>query len=513
MYKHLFLIFLGVLAAVAARGQQEALPRSTPEKEGVSSAAVLRYLDAVEKSGIEHHSFMLVRHGKVVAEGWWSPMQADEPHNQYSVSKTFLSTAVGFAVEEKKLSLDDPVVSFFPGKTPDSIPPFLKDMRVKDLLIMAAGQDPAPGFTFETTDWVRAFLAIPVKYRPGSRFLYNSYASYMLSAILQRATGQPLVDYLEPRLFRPLGIERPAWEKGAADIAAGGWGLYARTEDMAKLGLLYLQKGRWNGRQLLPAAWFDEATASHIEQHPELPAAQRRNSDWEQGYGYQLWRSRHGGYRADGAYGQFILVLPEQDAVVALTARNTADMQRQLDLVWTYLLPAFGPAPMASDGASYRALHRKLASLHLPAPAGAASFPGKNSREQHYRFTGDPDLLRGLSYRIWDKTCYLTLQTGNKSYPFELGWKKWVYGQTMRPGPYFLSPRRNTDGLLPGRVAGMYYWTDPQTLVFTWLYPSDGEREVLTCRFQGKEVEASFWNSSRQPGDAVVLKGTWTGEK
>lgn len=513
MYKHLFLIYLGMLTAVTVRSQQEALPRSVPEKEGVSSSGVLRYLDAVEKSGIEHHSFMLVRHGKVVAEGWWDPIQASDRHNQYSVSKTFLSTAVGFAVQEKKLSLDDRVVSFFPEKTPDSIPPFLQDLRVKDLLIMAVGQDPAPRFTFETTDWIRAFLATPLKYEPGSRFLYNSYGSYLLSAVLQQATGQRLTDYLEPRLFQPLGIRGAVWEKGAADIPAGGWGLHVTTEDMAKLGLLYLQKGNWNGRQLLPAAWFDEATASHILPHPEMPVAGRRSSDWEQGYGYHLWRSRHDSYRADGAYGQFILVLPEQDAVVALTARNTVDAQRQLDLIWTYLLPAFGPAPMPSDGASHHRLHRRLASLQLPGPSGAASFPGKNSREQQYRFTGDPEILRGLSYRIWDKTCYLTLQAGNKSYPFVLGWKKWIYGQTMWPAPYFLSPGRNPDGLLPARIAAMYYWTDPQTLVLTWLYPSDGEREVLTCRFHGKEADVALWNSSRQPGDSLVVKGTWVREK
>lgn len=516
MYKYLFWIFLGgviSLTAATVREPQRNLPRSVPEKEGVSSAVLLRFLEAVEKSGIDPHSFMLVRHGKVVAEGWWSPFRAVDRQNQHSVSKAVLSLAIGLAVQEKKLSVDDRVVSFFPEKLPDSIPPYLQELRIRDLLTMTVGQDPAPAFTRDDLDWVGAFLTTPLRDRPGSRFLYNTYASYLLSAVLQRVTGQPVVDYLGPRLFEPLDIRDAVWENGASDINAGGWGLRIRTEDMAKLGQLYLQQGSWNGRQLLPAAWIEEATASHILQHPDWPAARRDSSDWEQGYGYQLWRSRHDSFRADGAYGQFMLILPEADAVVVMTARNTGDPQRQLNLVWDYLLPAFRPASLPENSGNDQALRRKLETLHTGLPEGIASFAGENTPERTYRFTDNAASVHRMSYRIWNKTCYLTLQGKNAGYPIVLGWKKWRYGKTMRPNPYFSSLRRFSDGLLPSEVAGMYYWKDADTLVMTWMYPEDGEREHLTCRFRGDDVEAVFWDSSRKPGDSIRMQGRMTGRK
>lgn len=325
----------------------KALPRSTPEAEKVNSKGIANYLAAVKASGQDLHSLMILRNGKVVTEHWFGDNAANKPHVLHSVSKTFTATAIGFAVDEGLIKVSDKVISFFPDKLPAVVSDNLKAMEIRHLLTMTAGHDTDPTRSIRSEaglDWVEAFLAFPVDHQPGTEYVYNSLATFMLSAILQKVTGERVLDYLQPRLFRPLGIVGAVWDENPQGISVGGWGLHVKTEDMAKLGQFYLQRGQWNGRQLLPTAWFDEATAAQV---PSLPAGTKRenlkvkqkDSDWLQGYGYQLWRSRHNSYRADGAFGQFILILPEKNAVIVATA-NIQDMQSEINLMWKHLLPA-----------------------------------------------------------------------------------------------------------------------------------------------------------------------------
>ena len=325
----------------------KSLPRSTPQQENVSEKGIQNYLEAVKKSRQDLHSLMILRHGKIVAEHWFGDNSADKPHIMNSVSKTFTAAAIGFAVAEGKLKVTDKVISFFPDKLPANISPNLEALEIRHLLTMSVGHDAnaaREASRKEGADWVEAFLAAPITEKPGTEFEYNSLATYMLSAILQKVTGEKLIDYLYPRLFRPLGIIGATWENSPQGINIGGWGLYIKTEDMAKLGQFILQKGKWNGRQLLPESWFDEATRSHIA---SLPAGVKRenltikakDSDWLQGYGYQMWRCRHNAVRADGANGQFIIILPDKNAVIVTTA-HISDMQAEINLIWKYLLPA-----------------------------------------------------------------------------------------------------------------------------------------------------------------------------
>jgi CubicO group peptidase (beta-lactamase class C family) len=348
------------------------LPRSSPETQGVSSSALLAFIEAADKDIDAMHSFMLVRHGHVVAEGWWSPYSAEAPHALFSLSKSFTSTAVGLAIEEGKLRLDDEVLKFFPEDAPDSPSANLKSMRVSDLLRMSTGHQVEPPRPPDQV-WTKIFLARPVPHKPGTHFLYNTSATYMLSAIVQKATGTTVLDYLRPRLLEPLGIENPTWATSPQGISLGGYGLSIRTEDIARFGQLYLQKGKWNGRQLVPATWVESATSRQTSN------GSNPKSDWDQGYGYQFWRSRHGAYRGDGAFGQFCIVMPEQDAVVAITS-GTKNMQAVLNLVWDKLLPALKPESLPPDEDSRRKLEQALAGLALPpqkGPASPAHFPDK----------------------------------------------------------------------------------------------------------------------------------------
>lgn len=343
------------------------LPRSSPEEQGVSSSALLSFVEAADKDIDSLHSFMLVRHGQVVAEGWWSPYDAQTPHSLFSLSKSFTSTAVGLAIAEGKLSLDDEVLKFFPEDAPAEPGQNLKAMRVSDLLRMSTGNQTEPPRPRDQL-WTKAFLNHPVPFKPGTHFLYNTSATYMLSAIVQKATGMTVLDYLRPRLFDPLGIANPTWEASPEGITAGGYGLSICTEDIARFGQLYLQKGEWQGRQLVPAAWVAAATAR------QTANGSNPKSDWDQGYGYQFWRSRNGAYRGDGAFGQYCIVLPEQDAVIAITS-GVRDMQSVLNLVWDKLLPALNPSPLPADNASHQRLIDALKKLTLRMPKGDASPP------------------------------------------------------------------------------------------------------------------------------------------
>ena len=392
--------FLDRQLKLKGRAEATGLPRSTPEAQGVSSAQVKAFVDAANEQVDAMHSFMLVRHGHVVAEGWWSPEAADKPHVLWSLSKSFTSTAVGLAVAEGKLGIDDKVLEFFPDDGPNEPSDNLQAMRVRDLLTMSAGHTDEPWWTGDDV-WTKKFLAAPLPHEPGSKFRYNTPATYMLSAIVQKVTGQRVVDYLQPRLFEPLGIDRPTWDQSPQGISIGGFGLYLRTEDIAKFGQLYLQKGQWNGKQLLPAEWIAQATSRQIDNR--RPGAS--DSDWGQGYGFQFWRCRHEAYRGDGKDGQFCIVLPEQDAVIAITAKSR-NMQKQLGLVWEHLLPAFHEQPLAENSAAAADLKDTLSKLEVTDPfQRRPAYVGPPKQPDHATtnraFQGIPSLAVSRGGRLW----------------------------------------------------------------------------------------------------------------
>lgn len=343
------------------------LPRSAPEAQGITSQAILGFVEALDKNINTMHSFMIVRHGRVIAEGWWKPEAADKPHVLWSLSKSFNATAVGLAIQAGKLSLEDPVLKFFPADAPPNPSDHLKAMTVRDLLTMTCGHDTEPK-TVGGSPSVKQFLAHPVPHQPGTHFQYNTMGSYVLSAIVTKVTGQTELEYLEPRLFTPLGITNPRWDASAEGNSLGGYGLWLRTEDIAKFGQLYLQKGKWQGRQLIPAAWVEQATSKQVPNDQESHS--QMGLDWRQGYGFQFWRCQHHAYRGDGAGGQFCVIMPDQDVVVALTADH-ADMQAELNAIWDHLLPAFQADALPADAAAQEKLQHAVALLVVrPAKSG-----------------------------------------------------------------------------------------------------------------------------------------------
>lgn len=295
--------------------------RATPESQGVPSAAIEAFVNACEKELDGIHGFVLLRHGKRVAEGWWHPFDADLTQHVFSHSKVFSSTAVGLLYDEGKIKLDDRLIDIFPDKAPAQPSEEAKLVRVRDLLTMNVGQNTEAIFVEPDGDWVQALLRNKFDRKPGTGFRYDSCASHVLAAIMERKTGRKLMDYLDEKLFRKIGIQGAWTNVGPDGIACGGWGMNFKTLDLARLGQLYLQEGLWEGEQVLSREWVQLAT-SH-----QTKTDRTDGGDWAQGYGFQFWRCRNNCYRADGALGQYTIVMPDQDAVLSITA-GLSDMAR-----------------------------------------------------------------------------------------------------------------------------------------------------------------------------------------
>jgi CubicO group peptidase (beta-lactamase class C family) len=468
---------LGLLAAgaVVVAEPARALPRSAPEAQGVASAAVVGFIDAAEAKINALHGVVIVRHGQVIAEGWWAPYAAEEPHLMYSLSKSFTSTAVGLAIADGKFSVDDPVLKFFPEEAPEKPSNNLKAMRVRDLLTMSTGHhaEDIAGFPFTSEEsLVKKFLALPVAHKPGTLFVYNTPATYMLSAIVQKVTGQTVLAYLTPRLFEPLGIEQPTWEASKQGISLGGYGLSLRTEDIAKFGQLYLQGGKWQGQQLVPKAWTETATARWMS-NGSNPAG-----DWDQGYGFQFWRCRNGAFRGDGAHGQFCVVLPEQDTVVAITA-GTRDLQGVLNVVWEKILPALQAGALPADAAAAAQLRQKLAGLTLKKPAAIATPAlARVIAGRRFVFPKNPQAIEALSLAPADDdagAAVMTVVIDGAESRVRLSGQGWMRGE-LENGPS------------AGRVAVSGAWTAADTFTLELVRYRTPFTARYRLRFAGDEV-------------------------
>lgn len=436
------------------------------------------FIDALER--LAHvHSVMVLRRGHVIAEGWWAPYRADLPHALFSISKSFTSTAIGLLIEDGRLSLDDLVVDLLPDDAPETVDERLAALRVRHLLSMSTGQ--ARDGLEEVGDaggWARRILAVPLAHEPGTRFMYQTGATYLLAAIATRLTGERLLGHLTPRLLAPLGIDGAAWERCPDGIDVGGFGLSMTTEDVAAFGQLLLQRGNWQGRQLVPAAWIGTATAAHVSNGDPALA-----SDWTQGYGFQFWRGRHDSFRADGAFGQLCVVLPRQEVVVAVTA-GLDDMQEELDVVWDALLPVLATdGPLAPDPAAHDRLTARLGSLCLPMPTGAPRSPRIGAtRELRYRVDGG-GVVR-LSVGPADEAMVLDLALPGLDARLRCGFGEWHEGGNA-----------STDGLRtgtdrgPSPLAGAYAWkTDDWLEMRAWAVDTAIGWDIDIC-FDGDRLD------------------------
>ena len=527
----LVIIFLVTGIQTRLSGQMtDKLPRSIPEAEGVSSAGIVDFLNAIDTGRQEIHSFMFVRHGKVIAEGWWDPYGPDYKHLLYSASKTFTATGIGLAVTENRLKLTDKVVSFFPYSLPDSIGSNMKELTVRDLLTMSVGQEtPGMGGGSEE-DWITAFIKNEPGHKPGTVFMYNNMATFMLSAIVQQVTGQTLFDYLKPRIFDPLAIKGMDWDRNGQGINLGMIGLRLRTEDLAKFGQLLMQNGKWNNRQLLPEAWVKEATSFKIESNQPSSKTPKELNDWSQGYCYQMWRGRNNSVRLDGMAGQFVLLFPDKDAFVVLTA-NARNTQEELNLVHNYLIPAIKSAKaLPSDPASYKTMLEKQSALKIKPPVSEVQdsrFAGIISGRE-FVLQDNEYQIQSVYFAFKDRECSFGIKRNNQVSVIRAGAGNWKVSNTKTSSllaPARTAASRSIDAAYavpqPVIKAGsVFAWTDPNTLEITarFVEESLGEQTIV-CRFSemngvtavtvgAKQMPGMAGAAGRMGPAAVQLRGT-----
>lgn len=458
------------------------LQYSTPEAQGISSSAIQSFVDAIEQKKLGVHSLILIRNSHIVAEGWWKPYARQLPHSMFSVSKSFTSTAIGLAVAEGRLSVDDAVISFFPSYVTPEIRENMGALQVRHLLSMSTGhaEDTMPALGSGSDDWVQTFLSTPITYAPGTHFLYNTGASFMLSAILQSLVGQTLIEYLRPRLFEPLGIENPTWESNPGGINLGGTGLSIKTLDLAKFGLLYLQRGMWNGQHLVPEAWIEEATTARISNGDDP------ESDWNQGYGYQFWRCRHHIYRGDGAFGQFCIVMPEQNAVLAITS-GTTDMQAILNAVWEYILPGMQTEALWDNAGETQALTERLAHLAIPLPEVSDGTPSIAARiaNRTIRLEANELQAKEVSFQFEeDSSIFTVLDDNGARHIIRCGKTDWIIGASA-----LWHLERSSE---PVAVAAHGGWVNEHTFAMNWQYIEKPFRHIVVFDFGADEVNVSI---------------------
>ena len=469
------------------------LPRSTPEAEGVSSSQIIDFLNAVDTGRVELHSFMFIRHGKVIAEGWWNPYSSEYKHIMFSASKTFTATAIGLAVSENRLKITDKVISFFPYSQPDSISDYMIEMTVQNLLTMSVGQDPEPRIMGSDGDWIESFLKTAPVHKPGTVFKYNNAATFMLSAIVQQVTGQTIFDYLQTRIFKPLGIRGIDWDLSPQGINLGMIGLRLRTEDMAKFGQLLLLNGVWKGKQLIPKEWIKEATSFKIQTSITGNKDSISLSDWGQGYCYQMWRGRNNTVRLDGLGGQFVVLIPDKDAIVVLTA-NAKNTQDELNLVHNYLIPAIkSEKPLPENTELNSTLHKKEAILNLKPLIHIVS-----KSEIESKISGKEFDFGKNTYNI--QSAYFTFNSDGFSFALKRDDNisivkctpdKWKLSK-IKSSSLLASPRvvsksidANYKLLQPLiKVAASYSWTDKNTLELTARFIEESlGSETIVCKF------------------------------
>ncbi len=477
------------LWCLAVNAEQLMLERAKPSAAGVSPEAVAQCLQfwqtMYQKSDDplvgSMHGFLLVRHQKVVAEGYFAPFREDIPHNLFSGTKSFTATAVGFALQENLLRLDDPVIKFFPEQCPKAISPELAGLTVRDLLTMQSGYtvDLAKPM-LDAADPVTGFLSVELKNKPGSKFMYNNGASHLLSVIITKVTGMSEEDYLKPRLFVPLGFGEYSWEKDKSGNSLGGWGLYLTSEDFAKFALFYLNHGQWDGKQLLSADYCQMATTRQTADLPDNPS-----------YGFQFWIGPGQNYRAAGFLGQFAVVMPEADAVLIVFAGTKLD-RKILTPVNDILLPSMlGNAAAGSDDA----LAGLLSGLQLERFMGS----------DRGRFAPG-SVVELVMDAVDGKTQTVKLTFTREGCKSEIdgnaqifGYARWVKGE--------IAPEYRSKVRAKSEIWNRAYWVSPDELVLDQLLIDDPYQDVYRLRFDVDTVTVTHQEWYRD--EPKIEHGSW----
>jgi hypothetical protein len=456
--------------AKVANGYQDGFTRARPENVGINPQSILDFLADLERSNLELDSFMLYRDGAVVAEGWWWPYRPDLIHMMHSLTKSVTVGAIGMALAAGKFKLTDKVVSFYPDELPAQVSDNLAAMTIEDLLTMKTGHDrETSGSNWRSikTSWVAEFHKIPVVYKPGTQWVYTSAATYMLSAIFSRTMGMSVYEHLKPTFFDPLDIHGEEWFTGPQDITPGANGLSWHTADCLKLGVLYLQGGKWNGKQILPPEWTEEC------HKPHTPGR----------YGYQWWLDPNNAFSARGLFGQLSFVWPDQKAVLACTSAVKASAA-VAEVVYRHFPAAFQNR-VSLNPRALAALTAKQKNLRLLEPLKPSESPlATQISGRTYYCDKNEDAVSQIRLDIRDNVCLFHLRNDRGDHKVKCGLGEWIESFTTITGAK-LHHGYESDMM---RVVAGGSWKDRNTLELTWQFTESVFRDTVVCRFDRKSM-------------------------
>jgi hypothetical protein len=476
------------------------LERVNPAGVGLSGNAILNYIEKLQASGTEMHAIMIARHGKICAEGWWKPYSPGLIHGLQSLTKSYVSTAIGILVLEGHALLDEKIVDILPEYMPENKSENLKSLTIHDLLCMGAGNKSMQDRT--SRNWLNDFFASDFPYTPGSHFYYSGVVTSVLGAVIRKKTSVGLMDYLKSHLFYKIGIEanRLKWIEHPNGMEYGGGGLFATTEDNLRLGQLYLNGGVWQGQHILSDAWIKAATSKQINNDQNFLADKRM------GYGYQMWMCQPSGvYRFVGAKGQFVIVVPNLDMVIAINQMASEESleQETLDITWQYLTEAQG-----SDSGDSR-LAAMMPSLSLPrAECGNIPQQDRFTKDQTFKFKrNDVSLFPGdyqiLSHKAPKSVEQISFSEKRGEIIAEIVCNNRSYNLRISlDGVDRLSMLHVADDL-PEMVYASGVWTNEDTLKITlrFLETCFTVSYVIQRQAQGIELTAPGW---RFPGEKIT---------
>jgi CubicO group peptidase (beta-lactamase class C family) len=441
----------------------------TPENLGIPSEAILGFIEHLERRRLCMHSVMILRHDRIAMEAHCPPFTGDSPHRMFSSTKTFVSMAVGLLIDEGRISLQSKMADFFPEYLPGKAPGYTAEMSVRDLLLMATPYEHTT-YTVNDSNWARTFFTTRPSHRGGAVFNYDTSGTVALNALVEKLSGQSLFDYLRPRLLEPLGFSPDVWCVERPEGGAwGGSGLICSARELARFGLFLLHQGNWQGRQLISASYMAEATSPLIDNRVSTSAP-----ELQFGYGYQIWRTRYGGYGTFGMGSQLAICVPEKDTLLVTTA-DTQSVQSGhdsiLDAFWTDVYPRIAEGKLAENRGALAKLTGKLGRLAFPVVDGEASSPRqKHYGSVNYLFDDNPMKITRVLFEFAEGEGLIkyTNATGDHEIAFGLG----RYVEGIFPETRYFGRRIGTPAGRGFRYKASGAWFKPDSLTI-YLYIID----------------------------------------
>ncbi|KAJ9614512.1 hypothetical protein H2200_002649 [Cladophialophora chaetospira] len=484
---------------MASAASFDGLARASPESRGVKSADILAFLKEAKDLGVTFNSFMLYRRSAVICEGWWYPYEPKLPHMTHSATKSFTTVAVGLAIQEGYFSITDRVLSFFPEQTPDEPSENLKAMTVEHLLTQTSGHTTSiSGGSWRgiKSSWIEEFFKVPVTRPPGTHFQYSSATSYMLSAMVQRTTGKSALDFLLRRMLQPMGIRDLRWQVGPDGVNPGGNGISCHTSDLLKLAILFLNQGKWEGRQLLAKEYALDACRPHFGNQ----------------YGYQWWIGEYpGSFYAYGLFGQFAIVIPEYDAILVTTASEPWGESVLRSLIWRRLPGIFDSTTPDVRSGSYE-LRSYLSELRVLPPFSPHTHTDHQDLSDRLFVTeANIDNIEAFTLDFEDDRAVVHIWDHRGIHRVDIGLKSWLTSETsVTCAPLHHGYEAETTMVVAGGR-----WSAPDVFEMTWQFPETAFQDRVVIRVAGdaalfeRGVNVNSFATQRPPIAARILdKGT-----